>query len=171
MGNNYRASSRSFSGFGIKKGVDPSGIPQTGKGKNMQIQFRLAEIILNFSEAAYYLNKMDEALASVNQIRQRVNLPAYTEITEEKIMHERSIELAFEPLRHWDLKRWRIAKDVMTRSWTGVNYILDYNTRKFLVEYKNNFRTTGFDEKHYYLPITPSRISNNPKLAPENPGY
>jgi len=170
-GKNYRAFQRVLSGFGIKKGVDPTGIPTTFKGKNMKIQFRLGEILLNFSEAAYYLNKTDSALWAVNQIRARVNLPAITDISEEKIRHERKIELAFEALRHWDLKRWRTAVAEISKSWTGVNYVLDYTTGKFLVEFINNYKVTSFKDKHYYFPITPTRIANNPKLAPENPGY
>lgn len=171
MGVNYRTSGRDLSGFSIKKGVDPTGDLNNRKGKNMRIQFRLGETLLNFAEAAFYLNKNDEALDAVNKIRERVDLPLHTAIDEEKIRHERKIELAFEALRHWDLKRWRIAEEVISKSWTGVNYIYDYPTGKFKVEYKENFRTSDFDEKHYYFPITPGRIANNPALAPDNPGY
>ena len=171
MGVNYRTSGRDFSGFSIKKGVDPTGDLNNRKGKNMKIQFRLGEILLNYAEAALYLNKNDEALNAVNQIRERVALPLHTEIDQEKIRHERRIELSFEALRHWDLKRWRIAEEKISKSWTGVNYIYDFPTGKFLIEYKENFRTSDFDEKHYYFPITPARIANNPALAPENPGY
>jgi len=171
MGVNYRTSGRDMSGFSIKKGVDPTGNLNHRTGKNMRIQFRLGEILLNYAEAAFYLNKPDEALDAVNKIRERVALPLHTEIDEEKIRHERKIELAFEGLRHWDLKRWRIAEETISKNFTGVNYIYDYATGKFLIEYKENFRKCSFDEKHYYFPITPGRIANNPALAPENPGY
>ena len=171
MGANYRTSGRDFSGFSIKKGVDPTGDLNNRKGKNMKIQFRLGEILLNYAEAAFYLDKPSEALDAVNEIRDRVALPLHTAIDEDKIRHERRIELAFEALRHWDLKRWRIAEEVISKSFTGVNYIYDFPTGKFLIEYKENFRTSDFDEKHYYFPITPGRIANNPALAPENPGY
>ncbi len=171
LGANYRTSGRDFSGFSIKKGVDPTGDLNNRRGKNMKIQFRLGEILLNYAEAAFYLNKNDEALNAVNKIRERVALPLHTVIDVEKIRHERRIELAFEALRHWDLKRWRIAEEAISNTWTGVNYIYDFPTGNFWVEYKENFRTSNFDEKHYYFPITPARIANNPALAPENPGY
>lgn len=158
-------------GFGIKKGVDPNESTATNSGKVMRIQFRLGEILLNYAEAAFYLNKNDDALNAVNQIRARVNLPAYTTIDEAKIRHERKIELAFEGLRHWDLKRWRIAVSAISRSWTSLNYVLDAQTGKFLVEFVDKFRTSSFTDKLYYFPITASRISNDPALAPENPGY
>jgi len=168
-GVNTRNSGRDLSGFYGMKGANPN-FPLVKKGASQRIQFRLGETYLNLAEAAYYLGKTDTALLFVNAIRTRVSLPNYTVIDEEKIRHERNIELAFEALRYWDLKRWRIFTTAYTKSFTGINWVLDYATGKFLIEFKNNYKVNTFLEKHYYFPITPSRISNNPLLI-ENPGY
>lgn len=172
VGVNTNTASRSLSGFYIKKGVNEKANMASNAGSSQRIQFRLGEILLNYAEAAFYLGKTGDALSNVNKIRTRVGLPAYITIDEGKIRHERKIELAFEMgHRYWDLKRWRIAVDAITRSFTSINYVLDYPTGKFLIEFNSKFRVVSFLEKHYYFPITPARISNSPSLAPENPGY
>jgi hypothetical protein len=45
----------------------------------------------------------------VNKIRERAGIVELSDISMEKIRHERRVELAFEGHRFWDMKRWRIA--------------------------------------------------------------
>lgn len=84
------------------------------------------------------------------------------------------MELAFEDQRWWDLKRWRIAESAITRTFTGIYTYYDIKTGLFKIEMNENAMggaASVFKEQHYYFPITPGRIANNPNLAPENPGY
>jgi starch-binding outer membrane protein, SusD/RagB family len=110
-------------------------------------------------------------------------MPEYTAITREDVRKERKIELAFEGNRYWDVRRWRTAKNDLTKSFHGLRIILDgasivegqYDvlTQKFKLAIINDVSgipSPYFDEKHYYLPISLSRTSNNPNLV-ENPGY
>jgi starch-binding outer membrane protein, SusD/RagB family len=136
--------------------------------------FRYGETLLNFAEAAFELGKANEALDAINQIRDRAGIARLTTITRENIRQERRVELAFEAHRYWDLRRWRIATTELTRSNSGIRYILDYNTRKFKLVVLNDIdganTASTFPEKNYYFPITKGRIANNKNLV-ENPGY
>lgn len=138
------------------------------------IIFRYAEILLNHAEAAYALGRDDDALDALNQVRERAGISQLASPTLERIQNERRVELAFEGHRYWDLRRWRIAEDYLSRNQSGIRYILDYNTRKFLVEKRLNqdgsVNPPIFEKQHYYLPITLTRTANNPNLV-ENPGY
>ncbi len=163
-----------ITGFNILKYLDETLIPAaSGVTKIDFMVFRLGDILLNYAEAAYELGLEEDALWAVNQLRERAGIAQLTEITREKIRHERKVELAFEDHRWWDLRRWRTAVDAITRNHKGIYTFKDFNTGKFVIEMNDNVRgdiPAAFLERHYYLPITPGRISNNPKLV-ENPGY
>lgn len=73
--------------------------------------FRLAEIILNFAEAAAEANHKDEALAALNEIRTRAGMPSIPnsislDDLKLRIKHERRVELAMEGFRYFDVRRW-----------------------------------------------------------------
>ncbi len=161
--------------FGILKYLDESIAIVGGPRRSSTdwMVFRLGEIYLNLAEAAFELDKEDEALEAVNKIRDRAGMPEYTSITRDNIRDERKIELAFEANRFWDLRRWRTAVSDLTREYTGLRYILDYETRKYKLELVSNITgdpSPKFEEKHYYYPITLPRTSVNRNLV-ENLGY
>lgn len=145
-----------------------------GNSGNDYLVFRYAEILLNYAEVAYELGKTDEALQAVNQIRKRAGIVTLPSISRERIRHERQVELAFESHRYWDVRRWRIATTELSKSHSGIRYILDYNTRKYKIVILNDVDGTekrpNFKEHHYYFPITLSRTMANKNLI-ENPGY
>jgi hypothetical protein len=163
-------------GFGVMKYLEESkdnmGESATS-GTDWQL-FRYAEVLLNYAESAFELGRNAEALDAVNQIRARAGIPALAGIDREKIRHERKVELAFEGHRYWDLRRWRIAVDVLSQSHSGLRYILDFNSSKYKLELINQIDGTSsnpvFFQRNYYLPITTNRTGNNPNLV-ENPGY
>lgn len=83
------------------------------------IEIRYAEVLMNMAEAANEIDKTDEALAVLYQIRQRAGIEpgaggkyGITAATipdiRKAIMDERLVEFAFEGQRFWDLRRWRI---------------------------------------------------------------
>ena len=171
--------------FGVLKYLDESKgiISERYYSDTDYIIFRLGEIYLNYAEAAFELGKDGDALWAVNEIRKRAGMPELSSITRESIRHERKVELAFEGNRYFDLRRWRAAVNDLTRNYTGLRFILQgssivegqYNpsTQKFRLFLVPNVAGTPdpyFDEKHYYLPISNARTSNNPNLI-ENPGY
>lgn len=163
-------------GFGIMKYLDPTAnnMKWLCESRTDYLIFRYGEILLNFAEAAFELGKEGEALNSINQIRMRAGVAELTSINMDKIKHERKVELAFENHRYWDLRRWRDAHVKLPRDYTGVRYVLDYNTKKYLIQFidkiDGQLSQPKFPEHNYYFPITPRRIAANPNLI-ENPGY
>lgn len=123
------------SGFGIMKYLDPStnNMSWLCESRTDYQIFRFAEILLNYAEAAFELGRTADALDAINQIRRRAGIKELANIDRDKIRHERKIELAFENHRYWDLRRWREAETALTRSFSGLQYIYDYNSGKFKV--------------------------------------
>lgn len=108
------------SGFYLRKYVDPT--PGAGsRGTNSEIPFiryRYAEVLLNAAEAAFELGQPDVAAGYMNQVRARAGLTkplTATDISFDRIVHERRVELAFEGHILYDMKRWRLAHVV----WDG----------------------------------------------------
>jgi len=107
-------------GFYLRKYVDPT--PGAGsRGTNSEIPFiryRYAEVLLNAAEAAFELGQPGVAAGYMNEVRARAGLTiplTATNITFDRIVHERRVELAFEGHILFDLKRWRLAHVV----WDG----------------------------------------------------
>lgn len=141
--------------------------------------FRYAETLLNYAEAAFELGKTNEALEAINQIRDRAGIAPLKSIDRDKIRHERKVELAFEGHRYWDVRRWRIATTELSHSFSGLQYILDYESytkgeMKYKLKILNDIDGSSsvplFKEENYYLPITLGRTASNPNMV-ENPGY
>ena len=163
------------SGFLIKKYIDDGAtrIPE-GQSKTNWITFRLAEMYLTKAEAEFELGNKAKAAEALNMTRERAGISLTTEagISLEKIRTERRSELAFEGgHRFWDLRRWRIAHQVLNRRFQGLQIILHYPTRKYyFIPFDCESFTRVFRQEHYYNPITTARIDNNPDLL-ENPLY
>jgi hypothetical protein len=111
---------RTQTGFYIRKWLDPTvGSGRRGRGSDVAfIRYRYAEVLLNAAEAAFELGQPALAAQYMNQVRARAGLTiplSATDITFDRIVHERRVELAFEGHILFDMKRWRIAQNV----WDG----------------------------------------------------
>ncbi len=160
-------------GFLTRKRFDESEIgPLRETSDEDYIIYRYGEILLNYAEAAFYLGQTGEALDKLNMIRERAGMPLLGTITEEAIRHERTVELAFEENRYWDLRRWRIAHEVLDGLRTkGLEFTYYFNEDKYDFMYKNGDPSSRvFQDRHYYLPLGVTRVADNPNLV-ENPGY
>lgn len=164
-------------GFGVLKYLDENHNNMVMDFASSQdwIVFRYAEVLLNHAEAAFKLNKPNEALNAVNQIRDRAGVVPRSGLTFELIQKERKAELAFEGHRYWDLRRWRIATSVLTKRETGLRCIRDYASGKLELQVLEKVDggpnvNPVFEPFNYYLPITKSRTQQNTNLL-ENPGY
>ncbi len=163
-------------GFGVMKYLDEKvdiGTTFSNSGTDYQI-FRLGETLLNYAEAAMELGKPGDALVAINKLRIRAGIATLGSVSMQQIRHERRVELAFEGHRYWDLRRWRTASTELTRTFSGLKYVLDYSTRKYNISVIKGFDGAGdiptFTERMYYFPISLSRTTQNPSLI-ENPGY
>lgn len=137
------------------------------------IVFRTGEMYLNAAEAAFQLQKTDQALLLINEIRNRAGMSPKTILSIQDIQNERAVELAYEEHRYWDLRRWRIAVEVLHgKSFRRIEWVYNYPAKKYTATLKPGEVGVNrvFLERHYYLPISQWRRADNPKLV-ENPGY
>jgi len=136
------------------------------------IIFRLGEIYLNLTEAAFYLGRDGEALTTLNLLRERAAMPPKAVIDMDIIQNERLVELSWEDHSYWDIRRWRIAKELLNGvRMQGLQYIFNYDTKKFKITFINGEGIARiFLDQNYYLPLGVERVAENPKLV-ENPGY
>ncbi len=120
---------RSQSGFYIRKYLDPTiGSGRRGRGSDVAfIRYRYAEVLLNAAEAAFELGDNVKAATYMNQVRERAGLIVPLtpgDITFDRIVHERRVELAFEGHTLYDYKRWRIAHKVWDGNATSFSNLL-----------------------------------------------
>ncbi|MEZ0483728.1 RagB/SusD family nutrient uptake outer membrane protein [Fibrella aquatica] len=109
-------------GFYMRKYNDPvTGSGQIGTQSEVwNVRYRYAEVLLNAAEAAFELGQNAIAATYLKQVRDRAGLTnalAAGDITFDRLVHERKVELAFENHLLWDMKRWRLAHIV----WDGSN--------------------------------------------------
>jgi hypothetical protein len=80
------------------------------------------------------------------------------------IRRERMIELAFEGIRFWDLRRWKLAEDYMNRTVRGFDiYAEDFFQPIDIFQLR-------FEKKDYFWPIRQSVLLNNKNLV-QNPEW
>ncbi len=169
------------SGYNVLKysEVVPGDLLQNGD-KNV-IVIRLAEMLLTYAEAAIEQNIInDEVYRTINKIRNRAGMPdvdrsVYNTQSKlrELIRRERRIELAFEGLRYWDIKRWDIGATALNGPLYGclegsVNNQtgeVTWSTTRIKLEDR-----IFHPERKYLLPIPQSEMDINKNLK-QNPGY
>jgi len=178
-GRPYKAHERNTTktGFMVKKrtrpDVEPSGgFPGLSNDDTDYQVFRLGEIYLNKAEALYYLGQDAQALATLNIIRARADMPPKAAIDEPTLQNERLVELSWENHSYWDLRRWRIAEQVLDGvRMVGIKWYYNYNTKKYRVDLINAEGVPRIFQSHYYyLPLSIERVTENPNMV-ENPGY
>lgn len=173
----------SNTGFYIRKFVsDASAASARGtRAINWWPWFRMGEVYLNATEAAFELNQ-PEALTYINTLRERAGFPpgSLKSLSNDIIRKERRVELAFEDHRFFDLKRWRIAHQVWDGLEDGENTVVyglyayrivrpgHADNNKFIYEKirPTRFRRARlFRMANYYASLDLGWINNNPKLV------
>jgi hypothetical protein len=134
---------------------------------------------LNYAEACIGLGEEAEARKYINMIRARAYMPDITTTGTDlvkSLQHERKIELAFEELRYFDIRRWMICQNAYANV-QGVN-IMYGSASSFSTTYGTGtptytvvqVDTRSWDPKSYFLPINIDEMHKNYKLV-QNPGY
>lgn len=141
---------------------------------------RYAEVLLNKAEAYArkdYGQYKTQALGALNEVRNRVGLPAKTEADApdvdsfmQLLRKERSVELAGEGFRYWDLRRWKLATNVINgQNAHGVKITKNSDG---LFDYERVACDGGtprvFLEKYYYFSLPTIELTNN-NLCENNP--
>lgn len=145
---------------------------------------RLADLFLLYAEALNELGRPSEAIPWIDRVRARAGLEGVVdswsnfsnqpnkyntqEGLREIIQNERMIELAFEGSRIWDIRRWKIAEDLMNKPVKG----WDINQREAAEYYrpKTLWNLEFVSPRDYLWPIKENNLLNNSNLV-QNPGW
>lgn len=126
---------------------------------------------------ALYFQYKNEALEALNEVRNRVNLPDKTttdapdkESFMKLLRKERCVELAGEGFRYWDLRRWKLAENIINGQNAHGIKITKNDDSTFSYEKVECDGGTPriFLEKYYYFSLPTSETANN-KLCENNP--
>ena len=178
-------------GFYMKKHlVDGLNLVNDYKASREWIYFRYAEILLNYAEAVNHYAGPDftpggcryTAKEAVNLIRTRAlqplcdvtfsrrGTPLNRDSFAEFVLNERRVELAFEDMRIWDLKRNMQAEAAIGGNIHGVKITKsesgEVSYARSIVE-KRVFSAS----KMYFYPIPQSEISKSDGNLEQNPGW
>ena len=142
------------------------------------ILIRYAEVLLNKAEALAELSwdqNSVEALQALNDVRGRVGLPSRQTASKEEFMefvrHERMVELAGEGFRYWDLRRWRLAEEVINgKNVHGVKITKTDSGFNYEHVDADNGNKRIFYDRYYHFAIPESERSKNP-LCENNQGW
>lgn len=142
------------------------------------ILIRYAEVLLNKAEALAELSwdqNSVEALQALNDVRGRVGLPSRQTASKEEFMefvrYERMVELAGEGFRYWDLRRWRLAEEVINgKNVHGVKITKTDSGFNYEHVDADNGNKRIFYDRYYHFAIPESERSKNP-LCDNNQGW
>jgi len=184
----------SFTGYCWRKYVDEIDWGITSNSQLNLTIMRYAEVLLNYAEAKIEANQIDQSVYdAINQVRQRASVdmpPVPTGLTQTElrsvIRKERMYELACEGFRLFDIRRWKIAEQVMDGPFYGriqrgylssapaidENGIADYsnvaNRSEMRIVQERIFNTK--DNRDYLWPIPELEMTANTMIE-QNPGY
>lgn len=127
---------------------------------------RYAEVLLLAAEANLQSGNQAEALKDLNQVRERVKLPAKTSITMDDVKTEKRLELWGEGTRWMDLVRWGDAESKLANKGKEMPA---FDGSKVFVEYTQT--NAGYKaNKNEMLPIPDQEIKLNSNMK-QNTGY
>lgn len=175
-------------GIGVQKFVHPES--QSGAWQRT-IKFpypiiRMADLYLMKAEASNeYSGPSQEVYDAINLVRERAGIPDVEVVwadptlaktvnkhltkegMREIILHERSVELAFEGKYFWDMQRHKLAASVFSSPIWGWTHTGTTGSSFFVLEVKQARRFTIRD---YLWPIDLNEMNTNGKLV-QNPGW
>ena len=164
------------------------------KGATPAIQFRYADVLLNYAEALAELNGASYAatiIAALQPLRDRVGMPAMDFDREynteadypfrsldkyiQAVRRERRVEQALEGRRFYDILRWAAAEELIVGKrptgvlFTGSDLPGNYPELIYDEESGNQIYLTGKpgDADRYVLPIPPANLANGFQFNPK----
>ena len=153
-------------GYYIRKLLNEKVQDMGEKGVTHWAEIRYAEVLLNHAEACVEQGKVAGALKSLNKVRVRAKLPELEATSAENlkhiVRHERTVELAFEGHRYWDLRRWRLSHTLLNGTkMHGMKITKDVSGKLNYEVVECDKKPRVFEERYYQFPIPNSEIINN----------
>jgi len=170
-------SSASPTGYYLRKYFDPMHVQNLQSGLNLML-IRYADVLLMNAEAKMELGQLNASTwdATIGALRRRAGFTDAAALSfngsasqaelREIVRNERRTELGMEGLRIFDIRRWRIAEDVLNGWAHGAKYGVESVDNGYI---RANFRT--FDpDRNYLWPVPRDERLINPNLS-QNPGW
>jgi len=167
------AQNSTATGFWINKYLDPKDKAVVSKTGTLDFMIiRYAEILLNYVECLVEMGDYNnpDVVKYLNEIRNRAGMPN-VDVTiyntqaklRELVRRERRVELAFEGVRYYDIRRWGIFEQTMNGPVYGA---VDPATNQPVnVEVRSASKN-----RDYLWPIPQNELLANPKMT-QNPNY
>ena len=142
-----------------------------GTARRLWTIMRYAEILLNYAEAINEVNgPCQEVYDMLDAVRHRAgitgNVADRTDLADKDAMRnfihkERTVEFAFEEHRSWDVRRWNVAVEALSRPIYGINVAMDGTVSRKVAQER------VFEQRMYLYPIPEAEvwktgIENNP---------
>jgi len=137
---------------------------------------RLANIYLDYAEALNESSPGDPDIAKyVNLIRERAGIPDLpANLSQDQmriaVRKERRVELAFENVRYFDTRRWKIAEQTDGGPFYGMNINAGNSLTDLSFYQRTVFETRVFQKKHYLWPIPQQELDIDKNLI-QNTGW
>ena len=165
---------RTTTGYYLRKGVDEDhDLSVRSQSTQPFVILRYGEVLLNKAEACFRNNDPAGANAAVRAIRARVGLP-YSDLSGDElwaaIRQERKVELAFEGLWYWDLRRWGDASKkypigLNAYQVHGLKIVPSAVAGQFEYSYVSvDDKDRNYPAKMDRFPMPASELSNNAKV-------
>lgn len=151
--------------------------PKHTSGEQDWFEFRYAEVLLNYAEAAAELATMGvsdyvaNGLDYLNDVRDRAGVDDAPALTVDVVRDEMRLEFMYENHRFWDLKRWRQADKVMNnKKMKGLYPYYVANNKTWIFKKTEVGNAHDFKPYLYYIRINDDQRKLNPGIE-QNPGY
>jgi hypothetical protein len=173
--NEYKPSGQgTATGYYWKKYYDPTATGGFNSGLNL-ILIRYADVLLMYAEAKNALGQMTQEVwdKTIRPIRQRagftdpaaLTFPTSGDMTA-IIRNERRSELVLEDSRIYDIRRWKIAENVLNGWAHGAKFEDPSIDNGYIRAQLRTFEAS----KHYLWPVPAAEIGKDPLLT-QNPNY
>ncbi len=142
------------------------------------VEFRYAEILLNYAEACIELGGADlqNGINALNLVRNRAGLPGRVTTDQaaarDYIRQERAIEFFGEGHRYYDLRRWMMYSSVVQNVYGMKIKQMDNGNFEWKLDLTDNEDDQSLEssDKYYWLPLSRAEMNKAPNLQPQ-PGY
>jgi len=163
-------------GYYLKKFMDPAIDGQFDYNTNAYIDFRYAEVLLDYAESSIELGGADlqNGINALNMVRNRAGLPdrvtADQATARNWIRSERNIEL-FAELPHWyDIRRWMTVQESLTNVYAIKIKEFTNGNMEWKLDNTSIVDARIWNPINIWLPISRIEMNKAPQLQ-QNPGY
>ena len=181
MGRSMTGRTPTRTGYFQRKFLHPnSGVEMRLNGARHK-DYRLAEIYLNFAEAAMEAGHTDEAITYVNKVRARAGMPGLPaglsgENLRQRIHNERRVEFALEGNRYFDVRSWHKPDEDLsaTDRWITGAHITHMQDGTYKYERTILKERQCYTNKWLKMPIPLTEVNNMRAITGEdwqNPGW